>query len=270
MKKFKLIEETQYMLTDETRSDRQLNAVDLNLLAILQYVKDGKTNNSNWFNILIKHPKGKWDDDRYTSIEKYFDEFGVKTDYTTLNRSINKLQRLGYIEYKTGFYNNNTKTGMTPRIIILKGTINIDGSINCSDIAIAKENSVYDEAVKLIIGDSDSYSDIAIAKEKEKYKEKENKDTYNLSTNKAISDTYDISTYTGDNDDEDLEYVERYGIGKLSYILQHNDDWFPALEYLQKHPTKDNYDKIEAYWSDNDEYLEYLHNFNTNSLRITV
>lgn len=268
MKKFKLIEETQWMLTDETRSDRQLNAVDLNMLAILQYIQDGKASNSDWFNVLIKHPKGKWDDDRYTSVEKYFDEFGVKTDYTTLNRSINKLQRLGYIEYKTGFYNNSTNSGMTPRIKLIKGTINIDGSINCSDIAIAKENSAYNEAVKLIIGDSDSYNDIAIAKEKEKYKEKK-KEKENKGTIEHKSNTYNIST-SKEDDDEDLEYMERYGIGKLTYILQNNDDWVPAMEYLQKHPTKSNYDKIEAYWSDNNEYLEYLHNFNNNTLRIVV
>lgn len=164
---------------------------------------------------------------------------------------------------------------MTPRIKLIKGTINIDGSINCSDIAIAKENSAYDEAVKLIIGDSDSYSDIAIAKEKEKYKEKkkekENKGTIeqNLIKVNVHNNTSDISTSKGD-DDEDLEYMERYGIGKLTYILQHNGDWMAALEYLQEHPTKSNYDKIEAYWAGNDEYLAYLHNFSHNSVSITV
>lgn len=103
-----------------------------------------------------------------------------------------------------------------------------------------------------------------------KEKKENNKHTYNLSTNKAISNTSDISTYIGDYDDEDLEYIERYGIGKLSYILQYNDDWLPAMEYLRDHPSKDNYDTIEAYWADNEEYLECLHNYNNNTLRITV
>ena len=238
MKKFKLIEETQWMLTDETRSDRQLNAVDLNMLAILQYIQDGKASNSDWFNVLIKHPKGKWDDDRYTSVEKYFDEFGVKTDYTTLNRSVNKLQRLGYIEYKTGFYNNSTNSGMTPRIKLIKGTINIDGSINCSDIAIAKENSAYDEAVKLIIGDSDSYSDIAIAKEKEKYKEKK-KDTYNLSTLVDKSITSDISTSKGEK--TPLTIADKYGLEFSNLVHQYwvNNDSLPLCDYYRQHPTDD-------------------------------
>lgn len=114
-------------------------------------------------------------------------------------------------------------------------------------------------------------------KNKIKKNKKENKDTYNLSTIEQIENTYNISDSKGDKnrpdwalDDEDLEYMERYGIDKLSYILQYNDDWLPVMEYLQKHPTKSNYEKIEEYWSDNDEYLEYLHNFNNNTLRITV
>lgn len=102
-------------------------------------------------------------------------------------------------------------------------------------------------------------------KERIKKEKKENKGTI-----EHMSNTYNISTSKEDVDDEDLEYMERYGIGKLSYILQNNDDWLPALEYLQKHPTKSNYDTIEVYWSDNNEYLEYLHNFNNNTLRITV
>lgn len=108
---------------------------------------------------------------------------------------------------------------------------------------------------------NDTHNKDIIKKEK-----KENK-----STIEQMSNTSDISTSKGDDvDDEDLEYMEQYGISKLSYILQRNDDWIPALEYLTKHPTKSNYNKIEAYWSDNDEYLECLHNLNNNSLRITV
>ena len=102
-------------------------------------------------------------------------------------------------------------------------------------------------------------------KERIKKEKKENKGPIEHNYN-----TSNKSTSKGDYDDEDLEYIERYGIGKLSYILQYNDDWLPAMEYLQKHPTKSNYDKIEAYWADNEEYLECLHNYNNNTLRITV
>lgn len=105
---------------------------------------------------------------------------------------------------------------------------------------------------------NDTHNKERIIKEK-----KENKGTI-----EQMSNTYNIST--SKEDDEDLEYMKRYGIGKLSYILLHNDDWLPAMEYLQQHPTKSNYDKIEAYWSDNNEYLGYLHNFNHNTLRIVV
>lgn len=274
MKKFRLIEEVGWMLTDEAKADKNLNAVDKNMLAILQFIEDGKSAHGEWFRTLIKHPKSKWDDDEYNSIEKYFSEFEIPMAYCTLNRSINKLLRLGYIDYKTGWYNNTTHQGMTPMIKLIKGTI----PVRCSDIAIAKGNDEVTAEVtvnsehpvnnaKLTTNKSDTCSNIAIAYEKEK---ENNKHTYNLSNNKAISNTSDISTYIGDYDDEDLEYIERYGIGKLSYILQYNDDWLPALEYLRDHPSKDNYDTIEAYWADNEEYLECLHNYNNNTLRITV
>ena len=263
MKKFKLIDETQWMLTEDARRDKNLNAVDKNMLAILQFIEDGKSAHGEWFRVLIKHPNGKWNDDNFNSIEKYFSEFEVPTPYCTLNRSVNKLLRLGYIDYKTGWYNNTTHQGMTPMIKLLKGTI----PIRCSDIATAKGNDDIESSEKLTTDKSATYSDIAIAYEKEK---ENNKHTYNLSTIEHNSNTSNISTSKGDYDDEDLEYMERYGIDKLSYILQTNDDWLHVMEYLQKHPTKSNYDKIEAYWSDNIEYLGYLHNFNNNTLRIKV
>lgn len=249
MKKFKLIEETQYMLTDETRSDKQLNAVDLNMLAILQFIKDGKASGSNWFNILIKHPKAKWDNDNYTSVEKYFDEFGVKTDYTTLNRSINKLQRLGYLEYKTGFYNSTTKTGMTPRITILKGTINIDGSINCSDIAIAKELNNFEDNSKLTNNNSETYSDIAITKEKEKYKEKENKSTIEHKCN-----TSNISTSIG----------ETNPLFQVLVDCDDDNDNLQALLYLDQHFTNENVGYIKQWWRNKPDWLKNLDNFTTN------
>ena len=262
MKKFKLIEEVGWMLTEDARRDKNLNAVDKNMLAILQFIEDGKSAHGEWFRILIKHPNGKWNDDNFNSIEKYFSEFEVPVVYRTLNRSVNKLLRLGYIDYKTGWYNNNTHQGMTPMIKLLKGTI----PIKCGIIVTAKGNDDIESSEKLTTDKSASYSDIVTAYEKEK---ENNKHTYNLSTIEHNSNTSVISDFSAD-DDEDLEYMERYGTDKLSYILQYNDDWLPAMEYLQKHPTKSNYDKIEAYWSDNNEYLGYLHNFNNNTLRITV
>lgn len=221
MKKFKLIEETQYMLTDETRSDRQLNAVDLNMLAILQYIQDGKASNSDWFNVLIKHPKGKWDDDRYTSVEKYFDEFGVKTDYTTLNRSVNKLQRFGYIEYKTGFYNNQTQSGQTPRIRLLKGTIKLNNN------------------------NSDSYSNIAIAKEKEKEKYKEKK------KEKENNNTYNISTFS----------EERNPLFVILDKCDDEGDNLKGLIYLDEHYTNENIEYVRKWWRDKPDWLEELDRF---------
>lgn len=206
------------MLTDDARRDKNLNAVDKNMLAILQFIEDGKSAHGEWFRILIKHPNGKWEDDNYNSIEKYFNEFEVPVVYRTLNRSVNKLLRLGYIDYRAGWYNNNTHQGMTPMVKLLKGTIPIkcgiivtakgnddiesseklttDKSATCSDIVTAKGEITSDKGiVNLNDSGSDSYSDIVTAYEKEKYKEKY-KESYNLST-LDISDTSDISTSIG-------------------------------------------------------------------------
>lgn len=265
MKKFKLVEETHWMLTQETKADKNLNAVDLNLLAILQYIEDGKATHGDWFRVLIKHPNGKWNEDGYTSIEKNFADWDVPTTYSTLNRSVNKLQRLGYIDYKTGWYNNTTGQGMTPMVRILKGTI----PIKCSDIAIAKgfgDVAVNSEQLvnseKITTYKSATCSDIAIAYEKEKEKYKE---SYNLSSIEHNIKTYTISDFSADDDDL---YLTSLGVDKLSTMLQNDVDWLTVLQYLEDHPTKANYDKIEAYWQDNPENLQYLYNLNNNKLKL--
>ena len=222
------------MLTEDARRDKNLNAVDKNMLAILQFIEDGKSAHGEWFRILIKHPNGKWDDDNFNSIEKYFSEFEVPTPYCTLNRSVNKLLRLGYIDYKTGWYNNTTHQGMTPMIKLLKGTI----PIRCSDIATAKGNDDIESIEKLTTDKSATCSDIAIAYEKEKEKEN-NKHTYNLSTLVDKSTTSDISTSKGEK--TPLTIADKYGLEFSNLVHQYwvDNDSLPLCDYYRQHPTDD-------------------------------
>ncbi len=250
MKKFKLIEEVGWMLTDEAKTDKNLNAVDKNMLAILQFIEDGKATHGEWFRILIKHPKGKWDDDEYNSIEKLFDEFEVPVVYRTLNRSVNKLQRLGYIDYKTGWYNNTTGQGMTPMIKLVKGTI----PIKCSDIVTAKDNTevtVNNEntvnSEKLTTDKSDAYSDNVTAYEKEKKKEKENKGTIEHKSN-----TYNIST------SKEAKFDVLFN---LLVDCDDDGDDIPVLTYLSDHFIPANVEYIRKWWKNKPDKLQVLDNY---------
>ena len=130
------------MLTDEAKLDQRLNPIDRNVLAVLQFIKDGKgTNEDGFFDIILKTGDGI-----SSSLQGWMKGFGVPCDYASIMRSINKLERFGYLNYERGFYNKFTQRGDYPKIKILKGTVdmedavsNDDSSGSCGDIAIDKE-----------------------------------------------------------------------------------------------------------------------------------
>ncbi len=135
MKTHKIIDEVNYMLTDETKNDKNLNAIDKDVLALLQFFGNGKIlqhNKGGWFPLsLKKNPKLK-----SLSLEEMLVECGVKANYTTIYRAISKLVALGYIEYKTGYWNYDTFKGQLPYFLILKGTVChlIDNTV-CNNVA---------------------------------------------------------------------------------------------------------------------------------------
>ena len=193
MKKQKIIEEVYYYLTDETRADKRLNPIDLNVLAILQYVANQKVpqyNKDGWFII----PLGKNKKIKSTSLEQYMEEFEVPTIYRTIQRSVSKLSILGYIDYKQGFWNIETKKGCLPEIKILRGTI-------CDFHEIVGDTSnacVSDDCVEMTsdekISDCDTanYSGIVITTDTDTYSYT-NTDTYtnsNLIKKEKIKETY--------------------------------------------------------------------------------
>lgn len=223
-----------YLLPKEAVKDKNLTTSDKNVLSVLIYL-------SKAFGNSFFRGRDKLVDDLRDS--------NVELSSKQVSRCICKLKELGYIDYVAGFHNNKEHFGKVSEFTL---TYNTDNQSKCQNNVSPNTNPNTNTNTK-------PNTNIKGTIEQNLNKEKVNNNTYN------------ISTYTGDDvDDEDLVYMERYGISKLSYILQRNDDWIPALDYLTKHPTKSNYNKIEAYWADNDEYLGYLHNLNTNSLRITV
>lgn len=164
MKKLKLIEEVEYNLTEETRADKRLNPIDLNILAVLQFVANEKVpsyDKDGWFILALKaNPQIK-----STALETYMSNFEVKCDYTTIQRSINKLSILGYISYKKGFWNNKNHRGMLPEIKILKGTIP-DFHELVEDTSIDSVSDTYNKTTpntKITDCGTDCYSVIAIA-----------------------------------------------------------------------------------------------------------
>lgn len=159
MKKNLIFEEASWMLTEEARTDNRLNPIDLDVLIVMQFIKDGKEyDKDGWFNIILKAGKRVT-----TSVQGTLSDFGLKCDYSTVTRSINKLQRLEYIEYEIG---NSTK-GIWPKARILKGTVDMPKHQNDEKLTPC------DTVDYSVIATKDKYKDKY--KEKEKEKDKENK-----------------------------------------------------------------------------------------------
>lgn len=194
MKTNKEIDEVGYLLTEETKADKRLNPIDKDVLALLQFfgnVKILQHNKNGWFPLSIKsNPKLK-----SLTLQDMLKGAGIKADYTTIYRSVCKLVALGYIEYKTGYWNNQTFSGSLPYFHILHGTIptlietskefiekrDCNNGVTCtntdnnSDIAITiyKDNEERNCNNFLTTSTNEGYSDIAITIEKEKEIEKE-------------------------------------------------------------------------------------------------
>ena len=144
MKTNKIVDEAQYMLTEETRKDKMLQPIDLNVLAVCQYVANFKQQDydkDGWFIL----PIAERDKIKATSIQGYLSKWGVKVSEDTVRRSVNKLRYLGYLEYKKGYYHSSTQSQLS-EIKILKGTIPMlmshesnvvnSESVFCGDIAV--------------------------------------------------------------------------------------------------------------------------------------
>lgn len=185
MKKQKIIDEVDWILTEEVKNDKRLNPIDKNVLAVLQFVANEKVHTDGWFILPLKK-----NSTNTTSLVEYLEEFGIKCTYMTVFRTVTKLQYAGYIEYCKGFYNKIERYGIFPRIRILKGTVSCNrktynGVINydtsdyndivivseenktnckpntCNDIVIVSENTPENDK-KTNTSVSDSYSDIVI------------------------------------------------------------------------------------------------------------
>lgn len=147
MKTNKIVDEAQYMLTEETRKDKMLQPIDLNVLAVCQYVANFKQldyDKEGWFILAI----AERDKIKATSIQGYLSKWGVKVGEDTVRRSVNKLVYLSYLQYKKGYYHSSIQSQLS-EIKILKGTVpmlmsssnGIDASVtdSCGIIAVATD-----------------------------------------------------------------------------------------------------------------------------------
>ena len=147
MKTHKIVDEAQYMLTEETRKDKMLQPIDLNVLAVCQYVANFKQldyDKDGWFIL----PIAERDKIKATSIQGYLSKWGVKVGEDTVRRSVNKLVYLSYLQYKKGYYHSSAQSQLS-EIKILKGTVpmlmssddNFNDSVSdcSSDIAVTTD-----------------------------------------------------------------------------------------------------------------------------------
>lgn len=214
MKKQLLLPECEWILTDEARNDSRLNPTDKNILAVLQYMFDSKEPLDDGFYSIVLRSSNKVP---YT-LEGTLNDFGFKVDGTTVGRSINKLWRLGYIDYRRGFSNANG--GQCSRIMIFKGTIDATVSMTAHYSGIAHSNYITEDDKKLSTGVSGSCSGIAhIEIETEKETENSNSTIAISTLSSKCGGTENESDFTVAEDTSFVGNGETFNI--KNFVLDH-------------------------------------------------
>ncbi len=215
MKKQKILECCDWILTDAATTDKQLNPTDQNVLAVLQFMFDNKTPfGDGYYGVVLR------DDNKakYT-VQGTLDELGFNVNQSTIGLSVNKLARLGYLDYRKGFYNNQTHSGQPAKIKILKGTITINDSISesCGDIAHRTEEASMCNN-QITCDSSETYSDIAHSKKNNKYN--------NNNEVQELEGTYSYSSIELEKNDYNKSDVKRnedttlFGDGDVVFDLR--------------------------------------------------
>lgn len=237
MKKNKIIDEVNWMLTDEAKSDKRLNPIDLNVLAVLQFIGNDKApsyNKDGWFIL----PLGINDKIKSTSLQKYLEDFEIKTTYRTIQRTINKLSMLDYIKYKKGFYNNETHSGMLPEIKILKGTIADYHEIveNTSNDSISDIYDKISSNTKITDCDTERYSDIVITTDTYTYTESNTNSNTNSKTEiyKNVFEFFKARTLGESFDLFRMQNPSIYGLGLSMDELR---DAYKAYKFEYSNPN---------------------------------
>lgn len=276
MKTMKIVDEADFMLTEETRNDKALKPIDLDVLAVCQYVANYKQldyDRNGWFILpLARNAKIK-----STSLQEYLKQWGVSVSDDTVRRSINKLRYLGYLEYKKGYYHGHSDSQLA-EIKILKGTVS---------------NLIQSEA-SLTSTVSPRYEDIAVAtytnteSETKTKEESFNIGTYRGGDDKCSSSTCEeeqyldtSSTLEEEHNDDLQEYVpdlnQRSNVRSWLRICGKDGspvldqlligyrweaiDVLPLLGYLMKHQSEEEYTAIFKECWDNDEDIATLNTF---------
>lgn len=276
MKTLKIVEEVDFMLTEETRNDKALKPIDLNVLAVCQYVANYKQldyDRNGWFILpLARNAKIK-----STSLQEYLKQWGVSVSDDTVRRSVNKLCYLGYLEYKKGYYHSHSDSQLA-EIKILKGTVS---------------NLIQSEA-NLTTVVSPRYEDIAVTTETNTESEsKTKKESFNIGTYREDDDKCSSSTCEEEQFPDTLSTLEEEPIDDLQeYISDPGQrssvmgwvrtcgkqgssildqllvgyhwgaiDVLPLLGYLKKHQSEEEYTVIYQECRNNDEDIATLTTF---------
>lgn len=276
MKTLKIVEEVDFMLTEETRNDKALKPIDLNVLAVCQYVANYKQldyDKDGWFILpLARNAKIK-----STSLQAYLKQWGVSVSDDTVRRSVNKLCYLGYLEYKKGYYHSHSDSQLA-EIKILKGTVS---------------NLIQSEA-NLTTVVSPRYEDIAVTTETNTESEsKTKKESFNIGTYREDDDKCSSSTCEEEPFPDTSSTLEEEPINDLQEYVSDPDlrscvmgwvrtcgkqgssildqllvgyhwgaiDVLPLLGYLKKHQSEEEYTAIFQECRDNDEDIATLTTF---------
>lgn len=202
MKTMKIVDEVDFMLTEETRNDKALKPIDLDVLAVCQYVANYKQldyDKDGWFILpLVRNAKIK-----SKSLQEYLKQWGVSVSDDTVRRSVNKLRYLGYLEYKKGYYHSHSDSQLA-EIKILKGTVS---------------NLIQSEA-NLTTVVSPRYEDIAVTTETNTESEsKTKKESFNIGTYREDDDKCSSSTCEEEQFPDTLSTLEEEPIDDLQEYI---------------------------------------------------
>jgi hypothetical protein len=267
MKTMIIVEEAAFMLTEETRNDKALNPIDLDVLAVCQYVANYKQldyDKDGW----VILPLARNEKIKSTSLQEYLEQWGVSVSDDTVRRSVNKLRYLGYLEYKKGYYHSHSDSQLA-EIKILKGTV---------------ANLIQSE-VGLITAVSDGYEDIAVTTDTNTEPESK-KESFNIGTYRNCDDKCSPSFGEGELREilkkyipdgfqrgEVISWVQQQGMEKRSVwrILKKCYVWDviplqPLLKYYEEQPRDEVSMAIFQVLKDKDldEYTQFCTWFENN------
>lgn len=206
-----------YLLPKQAVKDKNLTTSEKNVLSVLIYLSQA-----------FKDANGKFFRQRTKLLDDIKEsEFELSDKQVT--RCLVKLQHFGYINYKPGFHNNMTGKGSASEFEL---TYNADNQPE-------HQNNVYPNTNTNTNTNTKPNTNTKGTIEQNLNKEKENNNTYNISTFSEERNPLFVILDKCDDEGDNLN----------------------GLIYLDEHYTNENIEYVRKWWRDKPDWLEELDRF---------